>query len=291
MKKVQRKRKGSALIVVLALVFLFSLLAITMITSSEVLHATSKIHDFRASAVYDAESAVSRARWALMKERFDQQEGELVEAPERRYTTEHDGLTVTVTILDANSGLSLAGSLPGSQLRGLINSDEFCDELDDYVDDDDLRRLAGKESGDYDVELLPRNSQLYTRDEVYWLPSVTSGFGSKLPEPETFAVIHPDLPSGKPSFFAAPPSFFRLLGFGDDEINEIIRIREDPEPVGPITERLGLLYPKLRDTFSFSESGVYEIRVAVIGPTGARREVTVIQDFRKAAGSDCATRR
>lgn len=207
-RKRRPRERGIAMIIVLATVALFFVLATMCMTSGRASRLNGKIHSSRAAARYAAESTTAHVQWMILSDRLDRrnaaagrlgrnalgtapaedEEVSLWQADGNPLTLELDELTtVTFRILDANRGHDVTGRQPGRKLRrdlGLnleSSADEvaevetFLDSLDDYVDNDEFVRLHGHEQADYERlghPGLPRNRPLLYAEEAYWIPGI-----------------------------------------------------------------------------------------------------------------------
>lgn len=203
-----RRQRGMALIIVLAFVAMFGVLALMSSSTARTASHSSHIVVKRARARYAAESAAAEAMWLVYcdRQRFRNRRLGLPDV-ERDYLGDDeimkpwmadgyphrlnlgDDLAAVVRVLDANRGWDLSGTRPSSKIRGepafQTNPDdpdaeadlqiiqEFFDTLDDYVDQDDAVRTNGWERDDYESELgllqFPRNRPLQFREEAYWI--------------------------------------------------------------------------------------------------------------------------
>ncbi len=294
-------RKGAALIAVLSMLLVISLLVASSVTLSQITSYISAETTNRITSAYSAEGASARALWLLMSDKKKNPERELgatdyASEEEERYLadgTKHmmtfNDTEVEVGIYDMLSGINITGQQPSSTLKrtpeDFRDSDasyedylKFIDCLDDYTDSDAFTRLNGAEEKEYlDLGMppLPRNGAMKMREEILWIPKCTDYF-----QPDEngimsgFQIIPPEgMPNvvGKKSFFSVTKSdLTRECGFDPIQADLIISARKgwekDRNPLANLLDEETLA--KLKDKFSFKESGYYTFIVKIIPKYG-----------------------
>ena len=291
---------GSALILALGMVVLVSLLALSIVTVSQMTDKLSKSVTDRSKAAYLAESAADRMIWLLSWDirkypnrvlggagNSDQLPRVLADSSTHIHKFEN-GWSANVTIKDAVSGYDISGSNPTAYLRRRereFEEDEFLLEeyktclscLKDYVDANDFTQLiGGLESEGYDalgLTPLPRNKPLEYREEILWIP----GFDEFLSldaygQLSNIRIIAPRGMRGlrgKPNFFTADKGELNSMARMDDQqIASILEARNTwmKDSGGkPFSEGLSIdMMSSLRRSYSFRESGCYTFSIKIV---------------------------
>lgn len=222
--KRKNSQRGIALIIVLGMVFLFSMFTAMMVISGRVAMIGERVHTRRTQAKYDAESITALALWYTVTYHFnnpmkgteDEDTAEprfLTGAPLPPVDLEHSRVRVelfeltgiTVDRIRQNRGRVL-GKLEEDEEERRIVLEDFYATLADYVDPDDALQPTGEslevdEYEDIGLENWPRNGQMQFREEMYWIKNVRALYDptqnySLLPR-NNFRVIAPRSPSGK----------------------------------------------------------------------------------------------
>ena len=292
-----REEEGSALIIVLGLITVISLLAMTIVTISQLTDKISKVTCDRSRSAYLAESAVERAIWLLRQDiakhpsrslgkGSEEDEGErfLADGKEHSFgVTDKEnpdyGIKVTVSIFDAVSGSDVSGSRPTRYLQKYISLFEeeplklenyklFLNYVVDYVDSNDfLQPNGGFEKDDYDsIDMfpLPRNYSMQYKYEMCWIP----GFGDfftvdkygRIPSIRIIAPLGLRKLRGNANFFSSNGDELRMGASLDvEQGSEVMAAKK-----ALLNDNKSLsdsltpgLFGKLQQRFSFHESGYY----------------------------------
>lgn len=294
-------RRGAALIAVLSMLIVISLLVASSVTLSQITSYISAETTNRITSAYSAEGAGARAMWLLMNDKKNNPERGLGETPdaldtEERYLadgTKHkmsfNDTDVEVGIYDMLSGISIVGLQPSNTLKrtpdDFKDSDmsyedylKFMDCLDDYTDSDMFTRLNGAEEKEYlDLGMppLPRNGAMKIREEILWIPGCIDFF-----QPDEngimsgFQIIPPEGMSnvvGKKSFFSVTRTdMMRECGFDSMKADQVIAARKewetDKKPLADLLDEE--ILAKLKEKFSFKESGYYTFIIRIIPKYG-----------------------
>ena len=299
-----KNEEGSALIIALGMVVLVSLLAISIVTVSQMTDKLSKTVTDRARAAYLAEDSLEMMIWLLNSDIRKHPNRSLGAASE-----DDDGPRVmcdacehtrklpsdwrsSVVITDAVSGYSISGSNPTAYLRGrerefeedeaLLEEYKLClNRLRDYVDTNDFTQLTGgMEREGYDalgLAPLPRNKPLEYRDEILWIPGFSrflslDSYGSlsniRIIAPQGMRPLR-----GKPNFFTADESQLSSMTRMDENQVGIVMNARDAWRKNPgasaFSEGLSTnVLSSLRRNYSFRESGCYTFFIKILGERG-----------------------
>lgn len=292
-----REEEGSALIIVLGLITVISLLAMTIVTISQLTDKISKVTCDRSRSAYLAESAVERTIWLLRHDIAthpsrklgkvgEEDEGERFLADGRGHDfgakdeeDEDYGIKVTVSIFDAVSGIDVSGSRPTRYLQKNLSSFEedplklenyklFLNYVVDYVDSNDFLQITGGfEKDDYDsIDMfpLPRNYSMQYKYEMCWIP----GFGDfftvdkygRIPSIRIIAPLGLRKLRGNANFFSSNDDELRMGASLDlEQESEVMAAKKALlEDSKSLSESLSPdLFGKLQQRFSFHESGFY----------------------------------
>ncbi len=226
-----------------------------------------------------------------------------------------NGMNAKVSMGDADAGIDISGTRPDESLRPYLLTDtetdtndtmeiqRFMDVLRDYIDsgDADATRLNGKEQPDYEAQgypWLPRNAQLRFREEILWLDGIEFLAPLRAPDGNSsnienmvaaFRIIPPPGTAfprrSRPNFFSTPDALIQNLGvFTDSEISQILAARQQfaTEPNLDLATTLDpRLLTRLRQQFSFAESGIVTIEVQTQSPDGTGvRKLRLTRDMR-----------
>jgi len=320
----RRAVRGVALLVVLMTVTLTAVLVTMQLSAARAATTSARINAWRSEARFLAESGANDALWLGLSQRLanpadpggqgqtgtEGDDDEPIWIPDGRlYRLLGPDHSLDIRIFDANRGYDLTGANPGARLRaqamqqagpdGKLDPEleTFFDRLNDYVDNDDLARLFGRERLGYaEVGLpnWPRNAPLQYREEAWWLAGVTTflGLGGggepglegetllRPPPPDAFRIIPPTGTrfAGRPSFLSSSPEMLMQVGrLTSDELRIALTAREawyrDRQP---LTQGLGELYGKLAGLFSMTPGAIYTIEVrATVHPSEVSRRVVL----------------
>lgn len=211
-------QSGIALLIVLSLMILIAFIALHLMIIGRSARLEAFVTANRQELRYDAESATAQARWLLICDRkkyrsrnlgktteelmnsidISDEDSERWMTDSREHTIElEDKKMVVVTLNDANSGFSCAGSdaTVRNNLRNILKEqrpttadsaidfeertledkeliDTFLDILSDYLDRSESLRLKGKEQEEYAEDGfpdLPRDGSFQYREELFWI--------------------------------------------------------------------------------------------------------------------------
>lgn len=309
MKEIRQNERGVALISVLCLL----LTAGAMVGAAV---ALSQLNTFGvASAVemqqsrYVAEGAAARIQYFLAADiaangsrtlgetDYENSEYERLMADNVEHVMDYYGTPVRFKISDAVSGMELGNTNTRTRMRSAEEAsgdwetavEEFFDKYTDYVDADDSASSSGMESGEYDAEdlhPLPRNGPMQYREEVWYIPGARRLFKPDANGRLTSIRLLIDgvnSSSVNPSVFTADKLLLRTWGnFTSDAANEVVKAlkvwRLDRKPLSDQLDSDTVA--KLRQYFSWSESGIYSIDIISAAPAGrstARLSCTILK--------------
>ena len=187
---------------------------------------------------------------------------------------------------------------------------EFLDVFSDYIDSDDFARLYGKERDAYadaGYPYMPRNAPLQYREELYWIDGLqvlVDGAGAeetvgeptlvppgmfRLVPPEGFAFGRASRRRGggsarRPPFFSSSSRILQKeAALTAGELETVLKARDDWwENRLPLDQSLSPdLLARLRNEFSFQESGITTIQSTAVSPgSGIRCSLTITRDCR-----------
>jgi len=223
----------------------------------------------------------------------------LADGQSHRLAITADGDDVMVVTEDGNSGVSAAGPNLATELGALIPGDaddasamaarqrrleRFMDALQDAADADQAKRINGHEQPDYAAAGwpdLPRNGAPQYADELFWVAGFADLWKAEgETEPadparlrEFLRILPPrGIPTARPprpQFAGSSPEMASaLLGLKPAE-NKLLREamarwRRDGTP---LSESLAPdLIQRLREKFSFQESGIVTLRITIHNP-------------------------
>ena len=291
----KKSRVGVALLITVSMVAVFSLLCLSMISFTSVNEASIKVHYERSIAYYELESAASKSFWEIRKFKQMNQglsrQSDLSDADDqwhadgKKRLIKTDDYAIEIRLYNANSGLSLLGTNPGEKMKAYFKTNQnaaFFNQLDDYIDGDDLVRLNGLEKGSYKSEHLPANKALQYREEIIWLPSYKKL--TKDIELEDFSIIPPGRykMDQKISFFAASDFLLKeSLSLTDSELDQLKQAKQDYYDNGrPLNESLGVLYQAVSQQFSLRESSIFKLELKYNHSSGIGRILTLVFDLK-----------
>jgi hypothetical protein len=246
----------------------------------------------------------------------DAQESWMADAKPHHFQRPEDATEVIVALHDANQGLDVSGRNAVSEIRERLERPEdgtdqqiavreFIDVLKDYIDPNDLTPLYGMEQPQY-AELgwpdLPRNAPFERREEILWLRNVQILVGSTEADRNVdgtrilndIRIIPPKnmrFPGhDKPSFFSASSAAIQqVLDLDEYELERVMEARQEFWQTGEDFRTLldADLYARLRQRFSFRESGIITVTVTATNPEmGIRRHLSLTRDCRRLPRSD-----
>lgn len=233
-----------------------------------------------------------------------------------------DDKTVTVVIDDADRGFDFSGNITSTKIGNILRliklpsettTDEkepvdfFIDKLVDYTDRNDLFRENGLEREEYEEQYgfdLPRNAPIEFSEEVLWIPGIEDAlFAQKNYIEDDFSdrnfnfkvgdylrVVPPRgltfTRNSRPNFFSATDyQILHLAELDQVEFDEVIEARRVwyKDRIS-IEESIPQIYTdKLVKAFSFTESGIFRIRIQVSSKDGsATVNSETIIDFNRA---------
>ena len=301
------EEKGAALVAVLCFIATISLLVASSISISQIVNHLSAESSGRCLSAYLAEGAAARTVWLLVNDKKVNPQRELGEKKDEeeedverfladgtKHEFEFNDTKVEVSIYDMTSGIDISGKVPSTNLKR--NPDDFNDSeksydeylafidcLDDYVDTDLFVRAHGAEKNEYlELELppLPRNGQMQFREEALWIPGCTDFF-----KPDEKGIISDfqiiplkGLPKviGKKNFFTVSKSdIMKDCGYTEEVASQIISARSEWEKEKkPISEGIDEeILTKLKEKYSFKESGYYTIFVRILPGKGKSERI------------------
>lgn len=292
----KKKESGAALIAVLSILLVISLLVASSLTLSQITSYISAETTNRVTSVYSAEGAAARTLFLLMNDKknnpsrelgqtkYEEEEGERFLADGTKHTMTFNDLEVEVSIYDMASGVDVSGQNPADKLKKTEDDFkdgegsyedylEFLDCLADYIDTDPFVRMHGAEKNEYLEQLkppLPRNRPLQFREEVLWIPKAIEFFkpdeNGILTEIQIIPLKGMQKIIGKKSFFSVSKSeMIKECGFTPEEAQRVIDARKKWEKEKALlSENLDeMLLSKLKEKYSFKESGFYTFIVRV----------------------------
>ncbi len=289
--------KGSALMAALCLIFIAGMLTGIVLTLSRIATFDVRAHVELQRSAYINEGTANRIQWLLAADQsVYPASGTLGEVDYTEY--EHDrymadgvfheidyhGTPVRVVITDAASGMNLSGTAYRTNLQRIstalqLEVQGIADQvaaliakITDYIDSDDELSTDGMEAGDYEdakMEPLPRNGAIRFREEFFYIPGFLDLFTpDKYGRLSGVRLITPygmtSIASAAPSFFTATELMLKIYGnLEDDEVAEVVKAREVWfKEKTKISEQLDeLLVGRLKSGLSWSESGVYSVRI------------------------------
>ncbi len=323
---------GMALLMVLGVVSAIGLMIAHLTIITEVTAIESKVAADRGQLRYAAESAAERAYWLLLADRAlnanrnlarsldeadeTQREAWMLDGREHEMTVM--GLRVSVSRLDADTGIDCSGSNAVQNLQRVLYSDDpeqdrelidaFLDVARDYVDGRNGTSRNGMEQADYEAEGLPdmpRDGPLEFAEEIYWLPGFAEAMFAETEagavvqrrRQRLFRIVPPKGMSfsartsrrgrttrSKPSFVSSTPEMIRRLArLTPAELSEVLASRAHwLSDRTPLEETLaGDLLVRVMGAFSFQESGVATFVATASAPGGqAKRVLRVTRDCR-----------
>ncbi|MDT8390545.1 MAG: hypothetical protein RRC34_08565 [Lentisphaeria bacterium] len=216
-----------------------------------------------------------------------------------------DGVRVDVAIKDAAAGFTIATVQGVETMRQAFLAKEtdfaaiqtvetFVNSWLDYIDrgDADAARLNGMERPEYDragLTGLPRNGAPLFREELFWLPSsaaLAQLMGPEMSPTQFLDFFHPVSPGAdtsrqriKPAFFSSSPAMLRYLaGLDEQELMDVLADRSAHlAGSGDLFASVDpTLAARLKNLFSFVESGVITIEVTAVSAEGDMRRTHTI---------------
>lgn len=298
-RKEHRPQKGSALLAALCLVFMAGMLTGSVLMISRITTFDVYAHVQLQRSAYINEGVGNRIAYLIAADRqvnsSSTRLGELdyTEYDYDRFTADgiphiidYHGTPVQVTLTDAVSGFDLSSSAYRSTLSRIasaleLDDNEIRDKTDaltariqDYLDTDDNLTDDGMEHTEYEsasLQGLPRNGNMYYREELAFIPDLLSmfapdkdGFFSSVRvfTPEGMTSINAN--GSRPSIITASPLVLKVYGnLEDEEVQEIVEARKEWfKNKTPLTDQLdALLLGRLYNSFSFNESGFFTVQI------------------------------
>lgn len=304
----RRRRRGVALILVLGLSALFLSVVSLMALSSQVSRVNIAVSSARGDARYAAESGLAQTSWLILSQRQAESASLLPEPTVDPWQTgrgtqalQVGNVSVGYELTDAALGLAMVTPADLLDLRrllaapeatdGLVRDEDLIDVFGDYLDLDSLRRLHGRERGEYTDVNLPRNAVPRLRDEWLWVPEFATlrdrlqGPGSDVVSAEM--LLRPIPPPGQPdlgapAFSSAAPELLRRRATLDAvELEAVLAARRRSLETGqPLSETLGPLYARVAARFQMRDSGIYTVKITGGSPGGIQRRIEATVDLR-----------
>ena len=301
--------EGAALIIVLCFLVLAALITSSVVVTSQIGAKSLKVNIDRAYATYLAEGAIARLQWLIMADRRKSADPLRIfkanlEGEQSRYLADgksrnidYYNSEVNVEIYDMSSGFDISGSNPSKNLAPLqrvYHNDPdkkeefkiFLDCLTDYVDRNDFVHLKGMEEDDYlnlNFPQRPRNSNLEYREEILFIPNAQSFFfPDKYGRLSIFNIIPPKGLSkykSKNNFFSADKNLIMTkCQVNENEADDIIENRDRW-----LNSNKDFFYffesgtiGKLKNAFSFKDSGYYTLIVNASPGKGMARRTMIV---------------
>lgn len=306
-----QSENGVALVMALCLLVLVTLLAGSAVILSQ--YAEMDSHTFASftRSAYVAEGAGNRIYWLILNDRKNNPlrkvaPGVNESAPEIerfaadgtfRELKDYAEQDIGYRIIDAASGIDIAGSVPNRDLMTMFGGIELDsaerekyemigNRLCDYVDSDDLTRLGGMEAEDYlaaGLPHLPRNQPFQFREEILWIPDIreicqpdAAGrmAGIRLIAPQGLPPV-----AGRPNLYATPVEQIaqrcRLSHLEAEQLDEAFSLWHSART--PLHDSLPAGFLKrLEMYYGTTESGFYTILIdaSAAGQPGMRLAVT-----------------
>ena len=310
-----------ALLLVLAVLAATTILAAHMMLVSETVAKDAKVAAITSELRLQAESAADMGLWMHLTDRrlfSDRTLG--VDLSDREATSDFEPWmmdrrehllyddTCQVFIGDALKSISVTNidsvksGIDVDDTDSLDIANEFIDIYNDYIDNNDLTNLYGKEADDYANDgypTLPRNNAMQFRAEIYWLDNwqdVITGEITIIP-PKGITINTGTSSSGRTSggrtssggnsstnnkipFFTASEQDFinQITDLSDADLQAILDARDAwTFDAIPLEESLDadLLY-NVKSKFSFNESNYAEITATATDPSGEIRVVRTV---------------
>ncbi len=300
----QNGEKGSALLAALCLIFIAGMLTGVVLSLSRIATYDVRAHVELQRSAYINEGVGNRVQWLIAADRNVYTEsGTLGEIDYTEY--EHDrymadgvthlidyhGTQVQFVITDGASGMNLAGTAYRTNLQRISSAlqlevEDIADQIaaviakiTDYIDTDSDLSTDGMEADDYEsakMEPLPRNGAIRFREEFFYIPGVLDFFPpDKYGRLSEIRLITPygmsSIASATPSFFTATERMIKIYcNLEDDQVAEAVKARDLWfKEKTKISDQLDpLLVSSLKSGLSWSESGVYSVRIEAPDKSG-----------------------
>ncbi|MDR0933169.1 MAG: general secretion pathway protein GspK [Victivallales bacterium] len=287
----KQSESGSALVVVLCLIFMASMLAMAVLAMSKYNTFTIQAHLDLQRSFYVNEGVANRIQYLIAadrslfpmvqlgKEDYGEYDHDRFLADGVIHRLNYYGTPIEFTISDVRSGFDLSSGNYANTLQRIANSDMFdqllhdtIDQLSavisDYIDSNDEISLNGFESADYEalnMEPLPRNGNIEFREELSWIPGVSDLFPSdKSGRMSSIRLIGSNVPRGTPSIFTADRLILKTYcNLEEEEIDVVIAALEvyRRERI-LLNDQLDELIAQKLTTLSWQESGSYTVTIS-----------------------------
>ena len=291
---------GMALILVLGIISVVTVMVAHLTSVVEIIAKEAKVQSEKEALRYKAESIAGETLWMYFTDRrlfSNRRLGQNLDTTGRAdvdfepwmmdrrphlfnslngvsYLTAGDG---GFTFKDQKS---LKEDIDETDTELLEDTEIFLDVLNDYADKDDLVKLNGMESSEYDDEgfyTMPRNDSMQYRAEFYWLPNwqniIQDPIAIVPPENKTLS----DSSNSKPSIYACSDTEIsqQFEELTDAELESIKNARNEWITNGTaLDESLDSdLYAEIAQKFSFKE-GFVAILYAIAYSSDKKIKVT-----------------
>ncbi len=289
--------KGSALLAALCLIFIAGMLTGIVLSLSRIATYDVRAHVELQRSAYINEGVGNRVQWLIAADRnvytesgtlgeidYTEYEHDRYMADGVQHQIDYHGTPVQVVITDAASGINLAGTAYRNNLQRISSTyqleiEGIADQITaliakitDYIDTDDDLSTDGMEVDDYEsarMEPLPRNGAIRLREEFFYIPGILDFFTpDKFGRLSELRIIAPygmtSIASATPSFFTATERMLRIYcNIEEDQAAEVVKARDIWfKEKTKISDQLDeLLVASLKSGLSWSESGVYSVRI------------------------------
>ncbi len=299
--------RGMALVAVLGVLAVVAVMAAHLTLITEISARESRVSAERSRLRYVAESAADRAMWMHLVDRRLFSNRTLGQTDLAREESgldgwmldgrphEIEGALCSVSLVDADRGIDLNGKDLEDVLTNQGDPEDealqdrirdFLDIARDYMDENDLTRLYGKEKEDYIAEgqpTLPRDAPMQYREEAFWLAGWDEIlFGNVRLIPPAGLRFPNTKRRGKPPFFSSSAGMIRERGRLDEsDLQLVLEARQSWLADGvPLDEALdGDLLGRIRSNFSFTETAIATFVVEASSKDGLiRRQLRITRD-------------
>lgn len=287
--------QGIALIAVLGTLLLLTLLTLSIITISKICALRTAGNAINEHSMLLAEGVANRVYWILMNDRklfrdrllgtadYEASDAKRLMADGVNHQIDYYNGHAEFSIYDMLSGIQVNGNAPGRNLNQQINlpfikesrKNElqiFHNRLLDYVDSNSLIRLNSLEKNSYSgrgMAPLPRNRPMEFREEVLYIPGSKNFFTiNEIGRLSSVTLIAPrglrQANIKKPSIFNSSAKIIATITNLSSGESEIVSTALNAwfKQKTPLNESLdATLLARLKQNFSFSESGYYTIIV------------------------------
>jgi len=308
---------GMALILVLGVISVVTVMVAHLTSVVEIIAKEAKVQSEKEALRYNAESIAAETLWMYFTDRrlfSNRRLGQDLDTTGRadvdfepwmmdRRPHLFNSLNGVSYLAAGDGGFTfkdqkeLKDNIDETDTALLEDTDIFLDVLNDYLDKDDLVKLNGMESSEYDDQgfyTMPRNDSMQYRAEFYWLPNWQNIIQDEI------AIVAPtgktisDSSSTKPSFYTC--SEFEILQqfeeLTDAELESIKNARDEWVKNGTaLDESLDSdLYAEIVRKFSFTEGFVAILYAVAYSPDKkiktTHRETREVDSSRNSIFSD-----